>query len=106
MSYNDTICVKCDSQQVRTKYEGDEEIEICRDCDHVQRWQPYVKPKDHKSPMETLQMMWRGSRIAFGNWQEFKAYRDLGRNDKCGCGSGKKYKKCCINRDWTKYKEL
>jgi uncharacterized protein YecA (UPF0149 family) len=21
----------------------------------------------------------------------------LGRNDKCPCGSGKKYKKCCLN---------
>jgi len=23
----------------------------------------------------------------------------IGRNDKCPCGSGKKYKKCCINND-------
>jgi len=23
-------------------------------------------------------------------------YRDLGRNDRCACGSGKKFKKCCI----------
>lgn len=25
-------------------------------------------------------------------------YRKLGRNDKCACGSGKKYKQCCIER--------
>ncbi|MDX1763377.1 MAG: SEC-C metal-binding domain-containing protein [bacterium] len=24
-----------------------------------------------------------------------KAYRDVGRNDPCPCGSGKKFKKCC-----------
>ena len=24
----------------------------------------------------------------------------LGRNDKCHCGSGKKYKKCCMNTDY------
>jgi uncharacterized protein YecA (UPF0149 family) len=23
----------------------------------------------------------------------------IGRNDKCPCGSGKKYKKCCIDND-------
>jgi len=22
----------------------------------------------------------------------------IGRNDPCGCGSGKKFKRCCINR--------
>jgi preprotein translocase subunit SecA len=28
--------------------------------------------------------------------------KKLGRNDKCPCGSGKKYKKCCLNDaiDW------
>ncbi len=34
-------------------------------------------------------------------WQEpdisFNPYRDVGRNDPCPCGSGKKYKKCCLN---------
>ena len=25
------------------------------------------------------------------------AYRDVGRNDPCPCGSGKKFKKCCLN---------
>ena len=25
------------------------------------------------------------------------ALRDVGRNDPCPCGSGKKYKKCCLN---------
>ena len=23
-------------------------------------------------------------------------FRDVGRNDECPCGSGKKYKKCCL----------
>ena len=23
---------------------------------------------------------------------------EIGRNDPCSCGSGKKYKKCCINK--------
>jgi hypothetical protein len=25
-------------------------------------------------------------------------YRDIGRNDKCPCGSGKKFKKCCLEK--------
>lgn len=27
---------------------------------------------------------------------------ELGRNDVCHCGSGKKYKKCCIDKDENK----
>jgi len=27
-----------------------------------------------------------------------KEYADVGRNDPCPCGSGKKFKKCCLNR--------
>jgi len=30
------------------------------------------------------------------------AYKNLGRNDVCLCGSGKKYKKCCL----TKYTNI
>jgi hypothetical protein len=34
-------------------------------------------------------------------WQDpdiaFNPYRDVGRNDPCPCGSGKKFKKCCLN---------
>ena len=26
-----------------------------------------------------------------------RAEKKIGRNDKCPCGSGKKYKNCCIN---------
>ncbi len=30
--------------------------------------------------------------------REEEAFRKAGRNDPCPCGSGKKYKKCCLNR--------
>jgi uncharacterized protein YecA (UPF0149 family) len=26
-----------------------------------------------------------------------RGHRKIGRNDPCPCGSGKKYKKCCLN---------
>lgn len=31
-----------------------------------------------------------------------KAAVEVGRNDPCPCGSGKKYKKCCMNKDLSK----
>ena len=31
--------------------------------------------------------------------------RSLGRNDPCHCGSGKKYKQCCLAKDETKERE-
>jgi hypothetical protein len=30
--------------------------------------------------------------------QEYLSYKTLGRNDKCKCGSGNKYKQCCLNK--------
>lgn len=33
-----------------------------------------------------------------------REYKKIGRNDKCPCGSGKKYKKCCLNTG--KYENL
>ena len=34
----------------------------------------------------------------------FAPTRKLGRNELCHCGSGKKYKKCCLEEDLKKYK--
>lgn len=48
------------------------------------------------------------------NKEERKVYKNkvwqreykIGRNDKCPCGSGKKYKKCCLNSGkYEMYKE-
>ena len=64
--------------------------------------------KDLKDPMNYLKIGVRGSSkmIALGNIEEYRKYKDLGRNDKCACNSGRKFKKCCINRDWSIYKEV
>tara|TARA_Y100000310_G_C20170400_1_gene573399 strand:+ start:367 stop:603 length:237 start_codon:yes stop_codon:yes gene_type:complete len=40
--------------------------------------------------------------ILLANFSEYNKFEKLGRNDKCACGSGKKYKKCCINFNWQK----
>ncbi len=36
--------------------------------------------------------------IAFGE-PAVNPVRDVGRNDPCPCGSGKKYKKCCLGKE-------
>jgi hypothetical protein len=31
----------------------------------------------------------------------------VGRNDPCPCGSGKKYKKCCLGKEnWSSYRSI
>jgi uncharacterized protein len=44
-----------------------------------------------------LAAMWKGeqSRSAVGAVSTVDGYEDVGRNDPCPCGSGRKYKKCC-----------
>jgi len=31
---------------------------------------------------------------------ELRQSKKVGRNEKCPCGSGKKYKKCCLKQEW------
>ena len=33
------------------------------------------------------------------NGIDMKTRKKIGRNDPCPCGSGKKYKKCCLGKD-------
>lgn len=40
--------------------------------------------------------------IIFNRANNIENNHDLGRNDLCYCGSGKKYKKCCMNKDESK----
>jgi len=51
----------------------------------------------------TEEMLARKHREAFLRG-EVKAIsqRVVGRNDPCPCGSGKKFKKCCLGQEWKK----
>ncbi len=44
-----------------------------------------------------LESMFKGPEQTFRKWEK------IGRNEICPCGSGKKYKNCCINSniDWS-----
>src|SRR5690625_860480 len=35
------------------------------------------------------------------NYKGMKIMTKIGRNDKCPCGSGKKYKRCCLGKEVT-----
>jgi hypothetical protein len=45
----------------------------------------------------------------YNQWLK-SGYKNLGRNDICACGSGKKYKKCCLgvfqNSEFMKFEKL
>jgi len=52
----------------------------------------YLKKLDQElAEEESPPAIWNEPDIALN------PYRDVGRNDPCPCGSGKKYKKCCLN---------
>jgi uncharacterized protein YecA (UPF0149 family) len=58
------------------------------------RQQRWLKEDREKEDREQKQ-------VDLGNWRPVKTYvreqPKIGRNDPCPCGSGKKYKKCCMN---------
>lgn len=77
------INIDFDSKDVLIDVHG----QICRNCDI---------PNSDIERLCKLSVEYKKSRI--------KSFRDqyhrkIGRNDPCPCGSGKKYKKCCINID-------
>ena len=58
----------------------------------------YAAPKE-----SAAEMLARKHREAFLQG-EVKAIsqRVVGRNDPCPCGSGKKFKKCCLGQEWKR----
>jgi uncharacterized protein len=64
--------------------------------EEVSSWYGYSEEYRRKLDQELAEeenspTLWNEPDIAFN------PYRDVGRNDPCPCGSGKKYKKCCLN---------
>lgn len=45
--------------------------------------------------MKKLQVL--AQRYKDAHTQKVREYKKIGRNDKCPCKSGKKYKNCCLN---------
>jgi preprotein translocase subunit SecA len=36
--------------------------------------------------------------LSHGHYESIRTEPKIGRNDRCPCGSGKKYKHCCVNK--------
>jgi hypothetical protein len=72
-------------------------------------WKRFENPLRFYDPVEIQrrQQRWleedrEQERFDLGNWRPVKTYvreqPKIGRNDPCPCGSGKKFKKCCMNK--------
>ena len=59
-------------------------------------WQAYFSTYSKKPPWGEYSHAVRGE--AEKNIEIFMKMRNTGRNDPCPCGSGRKYKKCCIDQ--------
>jgi hypothetical protein len=51
-------------------------------------------PMDHFSP-KNIERLYK---ISYGT-KKYQVTKKIGRNDPCPCGSGNKYKKCCLRKD-------
>lgn len=65
----------------------------------------FLRTNDSKFNYEVLEFLMKGLCSPYDRWdmRETKIKKDefkkIGRNQQCPCGSGKKYKKCCMNTD-------
>ena len=94
-------CDGCESGN--TEYEWIESVGFdvhCNDCGFNER--QLVNDGQHSIDINALAINVHGTRVLINNLERFKLYNKLGRNDKCACDSGKKFKKCCININWEK----
>lgn len=99
----------------RERYKEDQRVEFRKildsiqnpipDSDHIVN--PYgneptveVKIIEHDAGQKRVDEQIQKDRIAKreADSKEVDVYRKAGRNEKCLCGSGLKYKKCCLNR--------
>lgn len=65
----------------------------------------FLKIEGTKFNYEVLKLLMNGLNSPFDRWdlkitsEINEEYKKVGRNELCPCGSGKKYKKCCLNTD-------
>ncbi|WP_221409030.1 zinc-dependent peptidase [Reichenbachiella versicolor] len=57
---------------------------------------PHLLEKKHPKLYEELEQIFKQDMTNTINKSSFEAKKVIGRNDDCPCGSGKKYKKCCM----------
>lgn len=90
-TYLDFLRPKSQLEQLAEMFAEDERTEII-ETDAGQ------KEIDERRAKERAKEMAEKRRIHEERKAEVEKYKNLGRNDKCACGSGKKYKQCCLVR--------
>lgn len=58
---------------------------------------PHLLKEKHPHLYEVLSSVFNQNLIEVIDKSSFKKETELGRNDPCPCGSGEKYKRCCLN---------
>ena len=58
---------------------------------------PHLLMEKHPKLYEALAMVFNQNLTEVIDADSFKKEKEVGRNDKCPCGSGIKYKRCCLN---------
>ena len=66
--------------------------------DDMSSWIMYAPEKDITTPFPDISLSSNGVYLPpqSNTEQRVNPYRNVGRNDPCPCGSGKKFKKCCL----------
>ena len=92
VKYLDMIKNIFETKDVDTMYAGDfEDIEI-----KLGLKKERVHPREKNRIEELLNVFkMEGGEVSY---QQVRTEPKIGRNDPCPCGSGKKYKKCCLNK--------
>lgn len=59
-------------------------------------WSVRITAKEINSDDTVIQYEYRCTQLSKESAQTIASYKNIGRNDLCVCGSGKKFKKCCL----------
>ena len=70
-------------------YFSESNLERLKEINYLGKGEIYHYFEDGEEKVEQLHI-WKGGRV--------RRTKKIGRNDPCPCGSGKKFKKCCLNK--------
>ncbi|MDH7568195.1 MAG: SEC-C metal-binding domain-containing protein, partial [Armatimonadota bacterium] len=65
----------------------------------IVRWAFYARPAQQATPRQTYRYAESGGGDGESQSRTVRRKTKVGRNDDCPCGSGKKYKKCCLLKE-------
>lgn len=73
------------------------DVQALDEAKKVEELQEHTLSAEEMARIEEYQEMFRKAHTPW------RLIQDVGRNDPCPCGSGKKFKNCCMNNNVPKY---